>query len=76
MLQWLPRDAEQLAMESGCEGIANARSTRSSGGLVGWTCILAPGETTRRAGNRLMLTAAVCELPYVATKRRKSRQAD
>jgi hypothetical protein len=23
MLQWLPRDAEQLAMESGCEGTAN-----------------------------------------------------
>jgi hypothetical protein len=50
MLQWLPRDAEQLAMESGGEGTANARSTRSSGRLVRWTCILAPGETIRRAG--------------------------
>jgi hypothetical protein len=58
-------------MESGGEGTANAGSTRSSGRLVGWTCILAPGETTRRAGNRLMLAAAVRELPYVATKRRK-----
>jgi hypothetical protein len=66
-------------MESGGEGTANARSTRSSGRLVGWTCILAPGETTRRAGNRLMLAAAVCELPYVAAKRRKvptSRPSD
>ena len=63
MLQWLPRDAEQLAMESGGEGPANARSTRSSGRLVGWTCIPAPGETIRRAGHRLMLAAAVCELP-------------
>jgi hypothetical protein len=79
MLQWLPRDAEQLAMESGGEGTANARSMRSSGRLVGWTSILAPGETTGRAGNRLMLAAAVCELPYVAAKRRKvptSRPSD
>jgi hypothetical protein len=79
MLQWLPRDAEQLAMESGGEGTANARSTRSSGRLVGWTCILAPRGTTHRAGNRLMLAAAVRELPYVAAKRRKvpaSRPSD
>jgi hypothetical protein len=79
MLRWLPRDAEQLAMEPGGEGTANARSTRSSGRRVGWTCTLAPGETTRRAGNRLMLAAAVCELPYVAAKRRKvpaSRPSD
>jgi hypothetical protein len=59
-------------MESGGEGTANARSKRSSGRLVGWTCIPAPGETTRRAGNRLMLAAAVCELPYVAAMRRKA----
>jgi hypothetical protein len=58
-------------MESGGEGTANARSTRSSGRLVGWTCILAPRGTTHRAGNRLMLAAAVRELPYVAAKRRK-----
>jgi hypothetical protein len=79
MLQWLPRDAEQLAMESGGEGTANARSTRSSGRLVGWTCIPAPGETSRRAGSRLKLAAAVRELPYVAAKRRKvpaSRPSD
>jgi hypothetical protein len=79
MLQWLPRDAEQLAMESGGEGTANARSTRSTGRSVGWTSILTPGETTGCAGNRLMLAAAVCELLYVATKRRKvpaSRPSD
>ena len=56
MLQWLPRAAEQLPMESGGEGTPNARS---SGRLVGGTCIPAPGETTRRAGNQLMLAAAV-----------------
>jgi hypothetical protein len=51
MLQWLPRDAEQLAMESGCQGPANVGSTRPIGRVAGWTCILAPGETTCRAGN-------------------------
>jgi hypothetical protein len=61
MLQWLPRDAEQLAMESGC-GSCEREVDEVKGRLVG-TCILAPGEMTRRAGNRLMLAAAVCELP-------------
>jgi len=45
MLQWLPRDAEQLAMESGGEGTANAGSAGSNGG-AGCACIPAPGETT------------------------------
>jgi hypothetical protein len=40
---------EQLAMESGCEGAANAGSTRSSGRAAGCTCILAPGAATYRA---------------------------
>jgi hypothetical protein len=55
MLQWL-LGPKQLAMESGGEGTANMRP---SGRAAGYTCLLAPGETTRRAGNRLMLAAAV-----------------
>jgi hypothetical protein len=63
MLQWLPRDAEQLAMESGGDGVRWRGSCEREvdevkGRLVG-TCILAPGEMARRAGNRLMLAAAV-----------------
>jgi hypothetical protein len=58
MLQWLPRDAEQLAMESGGEGTANASLTRSSGSSR-VDLHLGARETTRRAGNRLMLAATV-----------------
>jgi hypothetical protein len=31
----------------------------TTGRVAGCTCIVAPGETTGRAGNRLMLAAAV-----------------
>jgi hypothetical protein len=44
MLQGLPRDAEQLAMESGCE-YCECGVGGSNGG-AGCACIPAPGETT------------------------------
>jgi hypothetical protein len=48
-LQRLPRDAELLAFEAGCEDYCERSSTRSSGRAAGYISISVPAETTRTA---------------------------
>jgi hypothetical protein len=47
-LQTLPRDAELLAFEAGCEEYCEREVERSSGKAAGCTSTWAPAGTTRR----------------------------
>jgi hypothetical protein len=51
-LQQLPKDAELLAFEAGCENYCEREVDESSGGAAGSTYTSAFGATTRRTGSQ------------------------
>jgi len=51
-LQRLPRDAEVLAFEAGCEEYCEGEVDEVEWRAAGCTCISVPGETTRNAASR------------------------
>src|SRR5918995_37737 len=77
MLQRLPRDAEQLAMEPGCEVLRTRGRRGRAAGRPGAPASWRPTETTCRAGNRPMQAGArVSFRTWLPSSGRSEKQAN